>query len=299
MTKEEYLKRIKNNINSLTMDEQSEALQFYSDYLDDADDVEKAMKDLGTPEEVAAAIIEKCSNALVSSKKGSKDNESEYYENEDGLFYKFKSVSSLNLNLGAAEVVLIKGKEVSVETRGLNKEDLSCSCDNDGNLYINNTRKLNINFLSHERNRRIVPRILITIPDKKEFDCFELRVGAGSFVTKDVTFVCNKGLVHVDAGNLVIGSIVGKNISARCGMGNLNISGKLTGKIDVDCGMGAVKFNLEGNKDDYSYDTKVGLGSFRINKDKKSGVCQYKTDDIKNNHFSVNVGMGSVIIDVQ
>ena len=40
MTREEYLTALKNNIQSLTLDEQNEALQYYSDYFDDANDDE-------------------------------------------------------------------------------------------------------------------------------------------------------------------------------------------------------------------------------------------------------------------
>ena len=69
MTRDEYLTALKNNIQSLTIDEQNEALQYYSDYFDDANDDEKVMEELGTPEEVAALIREKCSNSLVKNEK--------------------------------------------------------------------------------------------------------------------------------------------------------------------------------------------------------------------------------------
>ena len=70
----------------------------------------------------------------------------------------------------------------------------------------------------------------------------------------------------------------------------------LTGRSNIDCGMGAIKLELKGNQDDYSCDAKVGLGDFRFNKDKRSGVCKVYTDSPKANHFSVNCGMGSVNI---
>ena len=43
MTKKQYMTALKNNIQSLTLDEQNEALQYYSDYFDDANDDEKVM----------------------------------------------------------------------------------------------------------------------------------------------------------------------------------------------------------------------------------------------------------------
>ena len=69
MTREEYLNELKSSIMSLTSDEQAEAIQYYSDYFDEADDDEKVMRELGTPEELAKTIIEKFANALVDRKK--------------------------------------------------------------------------------------------------------------------------------------------------------------------------------------------------------------------------------------
>ena len=76
MTREEYMKALKNNIQSLTVDEQNEALQYYEDYFDEANDDQKVMNELGTPEEVASTIIEKFANALVETDKDAKkDND--------------------------------------------------------------------------------------------------------------------------------------------------------------------------------------------------------------------------------
>ena len=56
MTREEYMSALKNNIQSLTVDEQNEALQYYEDYFDEANDDQKVMNELGTPEEVAEIV---------------------------------------------------------------------------------------------------------------------------------------------------------------------------------------------------------------------------------------------------
>ena len=59
MTREEYLNELKSSIMSLTTDEQAEAIEYYTDYFEEADDDEKVMRELGTPEELAKTIIEK------------------------------------------------------------------------------------------------------------------------------------------------------------------------------------------------------------------------------------------------
>ena len=84
----------------------------------------------------------------------------------------------------------------------------------------------------------------------------------------------------------------------RCGMGNLEFKGSVTGVVNLDCGMGSVNLELKGNPKNYSYDAKVGLGDFRFNGEKKSGVCQIYNNQKMENHFSVNCGMGSVAIKI-
>jgi hypothetical protein len=306
MTREEYLTALKNNIQSLTLDEQNEALQYYSDYFDDADDDAKVMEELGTPEEVAALIREKCSNSLVKNEKaGNDDSDSAGSEKGssgryEALYYEFKNsdVKSVEFSFGAAEVVLIQGKKFSVETRGISKQNLLCRIDGEKTLVVKNLNKLSgFNFFNHaDRPGRMVPRILISIPEAAKLERFKAAIGAGNFVTKDISVSFEKGKIDVGAGNFVLKKIDASNLDMRCGMGNLNIEGSIKGKCNIDCGMGAIKLELSGNENDYSYDAKVGLGDFKFNNEKRSGVCQVYANTRKENHFSVNCGMGSVNI---
>ena len=75
MTKKQYMTALKNNIQSLTLDEQKEALQYYEDYFEEAGDDKKVMEELGSPEEVAKAIRERFSNTLVEKEKKSADSD--------------------------------------------------------------------------------------------------------------------------------------------------------------------------------------------------------------------------------
>ena len=304
MTRDEYMTALKNNIQSLTIDEQNEALQYYSDYFDDAGDDEKAMKELGTPEEVAALIREKCSNTLVKNDKAGDKEDSDKEDNSSGgryeaLYYEFKTsdIKNVEFSFGAAEVVMIPGKKFSVETRGISKANLLCRIDGAKTLVVRNLNKLSgLNFFTHNGPSRIVPRILISVPEDAKLEHFKAAIGAGNFVTKDISLSFEKGKIDVGAGNFVLKKIDASNLDLRCGMGNLHIEGAIKGKSNIDCGMGAIKLELSGNENDYSYDAKVGLGDFKFNNEKRSGVCQVYANTRKENHFSVNCGMGSVNI---
>ena len=304
MTRDEYMTALKNNIQSLTIDEQNEALQYYSDYFDDAGDDEKAMKELGTPEEVAAVIREKFSNTLVKNQNNNQneENESSGGGQYDALYYEFKTsdVKNVEFSFGAAEVVLIPGKKFSVETRGITKQNLLCRIDSENTLVVKNLNKLSgFNFFNHDRSSRMVPRILISIPEGAKLGRFKASIGAGNFISKEISLSFDRGNIEVGAGNFNIKSIDGKDLNMRCGMGNLHIEGSVKGVSNIDCGMGAIKLILKGNETDYSYDAKVGLGDFKFNKEKRSGVCQVYANTRKENHFSVNCGMGSVNITME
>ena len=308
MTREEYLNELKSSIMSLTSDEQAEAIQYYSDYFDEADDDEKVMRELGTPEELAKTIIEKFANALVDTKSESQDNSSDNNDEArgdgysiDALYFEFNKseVKNLSMDFGAAEVAVIEGDKYCIETRGLPEECLNCYLNKEGTLVVSNAHRFNLNFWSHNRRSRIVPRVLVTVPSKAAVGKLRVAIGAGKLVSKKLSLSCNSGNIDVGAGNLVLDGIFGGKIDMRCGMGNLEFTGSVTGTVNLDCGMGNVKLDLNGDAKNYSYDAKVGLGDFRFNGEKKSGVCQIYNNQKLENHFSVNCGMGSVSINIK
>ena len=308
MTREEYLNELKSSIMSLTTDEQAEAIEYYTDYFEEADDDEKVMRELGTPEELAKTIIEKFANALVDTKKageGDSDQEETSSSSDgysiDALYYEFKKseVKNLSMDFGAAEVAVIEGDKYCIETRGLPEECLNCYLNKEGTLVVSNAHRFNLNFWSHNRRSRIVPRVLVTLPANASVGKLRIGVGAGKLVSRRLSLSCNSGNINVDAGNLVLDGIFGGKINMRCGMGNLEFKGSVTGNVNLDCGMGSVNIELKGDPKSYSYDAKVGLGDFRFNGEKKSGVCQIYNNQKLENHFSVNCGMGSVNIDIK
>ena len=309
MTREEYLKELKNNLLSLSSDEQTEAIQYYSDYFDEANDDEKVIRELGSPEELSKTIIEKFANALVDTKKsgdgasdGNEGGESASYGGRsiDALYFEFSKseVKNLSMDFGAAEVALIKGDKYSIETRGLSEESMNCYLSKEGTLVVGNTHRFNFNFWSHNRRSRIVPRILITVPENASIEKCRIAIGAGKLTSRTLSLKCSSGSIDVGAGSMVLDGIFGGRINMRCGMGNLEFKGSVTGSVNLDCGMGNVDLELKGDSKSYSYDAKVGLGDFRFNGEKKSGVCQIYNNQKLENHFSVNVGMGSVNIKI-
>lgn len=57
MSREEFLRQLEQELHALSQEEKNNAMQFYRDYLYDADDVEEAINNLGSPQKVAADIL--------------------------------------------------------------------------------------------------------------------------------------------------------------------------------------------------------------------------------------------------
>lgn len=70
MTKQEYLQQIALHLKKLDEEEKQAVLDYYSEYLDDAEDMQQAMQRLGQPKEVAYNAV---ANQAVQSMGASKN----------------------------------------------------------------------------------------------------------------------------------------------------------------------------------------------------------------------------------
>jgi len=305
MKKEEYLEQLKKNLNALDIEEMQEAVSYYSNYFDEAQDDEKVCEELGSPENLANTIVEKFANAVAKTEHSTKesnnaeDTKKSFNNSESsGLFYSFNkdSVTDLKLKFVAAEVVLIQsGSKFCIETRGVEKSDFYCSLEN-GKLEVSNHNRFNLDFFNHDRKRRFVPRILVSVPEHCDLNKLALSCSAGSLITKKSSITTKKLKINAAASHVVINDICSNKSSIKCGMAEVVINGKLFGESNVDCGAGHIKLCLNQEKSECSFDARVGLGELKFNEDKKSGVCKVVDNEKKENHFSVNCGLGSVEI---
>ena len=298
MTRNEYLLNLKYELRTLPVEEQEDALEFYRGYFEEADNDEQVMQEFGSPEELAKSIIEKF--ASVPEVRKTQQNKT-----QDGSYGKFndEEIRSLDISLGASEIVMTKGDSFSIDYRGLDIGDVTCTVSPFGTLSIENTNHLpkfsNFSFWSHHRNEGHLtshPRILIKIPDNTKFDLVKIHIGAGDFRMKDLSLSSSRSYIDVGAGNLILESFHSGSTEFRCGMGNISFTGSVAELVKVDCGVGNVELKLKGNPDEYSIAAKVGLGSVKFNQIKKDGLGTLECPNMLQNHFSVNCGIGNVSI---
>ena len=95
MTRQEYLEQLGKNLNSLTNDERQEAISYYSDYFEEADNDEEIMKELGSSEELAKTIAAKLANGLAKSKTSQNDSDSTEKKTQSTYGHLFYSLMNL------------------------------------------------------------------------------------------------------------------------------------------------------------------------------------------------------------
>ena len=306
MTKGEYLTKLKNLIQALPAEEQEEALAYYSDYFDDAESDDKVIEELGTPEELAKSIIEKFSCVLAKSPNTREENKSEsnqtFTAEENSSYFEFEksAVKNLGLSLGACNAVIKSGKTYKVEYRGFAPSSLRCEINMEGTLIIETKRGFNFQgFFSHEKKNRWCPRILITVPENAELENMKINLGAGQLKTLDLNILSKRTMIDVGAGNFEFSGLKSNASTVKCGMGNISLKGSLKGTTFIDCGMGAVNLILSDSSSDFSYDSKVALGSIEFNGEKRSGISQSYYGTHQENHISMNCGLGEIKVKFQ
>lgn len=211
-----------------------------------------------------------------------------------------QQVTSLNISIDAAEVMIQTGNDYSVKGINIEPDSLYCKLTSSGQLKIDN-RKEHFGFWNIFRPRRYAmnQKIVITIPENINLESLIIELGAGELVGKNLNLTANNGEIKVGAGELILSELKLKNGNIDCGVGSIQISGTMEGKTKVHCGVGDIKLDLKGDIDSYSYSAEVGLGEVSINRETISGLGQKVSTGHKENHFILNCGIGEISIYVQ
>lgn len=163
-----------------------------------------------------------------------------------------------------------------------------------------------------------IPRITIAIPRDYQCNEFCLELGAGSADMRNAEICSNKISIEAGAASVKAGELraqesieveVGageadfagvwtRNANLVCGVGQLRLSGKVEGDIDVECGLGKCDLNLEGRETDYNYDVSCGIGRVSVNGNRIGGIGGSHTQNSMQaiGRMNVSCGLGNVAI---
>lgn len=220
------------------------------------------------------SLILSGSYALLSAFGLIKTNKNIITDDLKVLSSEVKEVSTLKIDLACTNLDIKTGDKFKVET---NNSKITFE-EKDGSVKI---KEENRNWLNNNNSES---NLIIYIPeDMIDIDETKIETGAGKINIENLN---SQGLyLELGAGDVYIENViatgetkidggVGKtelksceinNLKANLGMGEFIFNGKLTGKSEIDSGVGAINIDLMNNRKNYTIDVRKGLGDVTLN----------------------------------
>lgn len=180
-----------------------------------------------------------------------------------------ETVRDLDMDIGGADIRILRGDALRAET---------------DNPYIRAEVKNGTLIIREDSHIADLEGSTLTlyIPDDQTFEevdivtgagvirtealtCRELdlQLGAGKAELSDLT-VTGDADISGGAGQFIIHSGAVHNLDFDMGVGEAEITAELTGDIEVSAGVGALRMNVQGSREDYTIRTERGLGRIVI-----------------------------------
>lgn len=211
-------------------------------------------------------------------------------------------VQSLDVDVGAADLEIRTGEQFSLES---NHKYLRVQ-QKDGTLRISEERHL-WGFTSGGA------KIILTVPQGFTFQSAKITTGAGR-LTAD-TLTANRLDLELGAGAVEIGSLTateraqieggaGKvsvkggalaSLELDMGVGALELTSRLTGRCQLDYGVGETRLTLLGSQDDYTIELDKGVGEATLDGRKIEGGVHGAGE----NKIDIDGGVGAIHIGFQ
>lgn len=208
-------------------------------------------------------------------------------------------VTELDLEVKAAELSIVTGRELKVES---NLKNLTVAVKN-GKLVIEDE--------SHGAwfGGFGDAELILTLPEGTSFEKAEIAAGAGKVTIEDLradTLRLELGAGKVDISNLEAASkakIEGgageinlrggslRNLDFDIGVGEVNFKAAVLGSSEINAGVGETNITLLGSKEDYSLRINKGIGSVRVDGQSLGDGGAYGSG---NNEIEIDSGVGSV-----
>lgn len=213
-----------------------------------------------------------------------------------------KEVSTLKIDLAFTNLDIKTGDNFKVET---NNSKITFTNDN-GNVKIKEENQNWLNDNSESNLIVYIPEDMIAI-DETNIEAGAGKINIEKLNTQSLYLELGAGDVHIEnvvaTAETKIDGGVGKtelksceinNLKANLGMGEFVFSGKLTGKSEIDSGVGAIRIRLMDNKENYKINVSKGLGNVTLDGQKLEMDRIYGTGE---NYLDIDGGVGEIKID--
>lgn len=123
-----------------------------------------------------------------------------------------------------------------------------------------------------------------------------LSADAGEILSGRVT--AETAVLQIGAGHVCIEEIsVSRKADVNVSAGNCEITGTITGDLDLECDMGDTEICLTGSEDDHSYEVECGMGDVVVGSYSHGGFAAEKSwNEGADSQFDIDCGMGNVTI---
>lgn len=219
-------------------------------------------------------------------------------------------IRELDIEVGACVFETKKSEDDSFWVEAENIGKMQCYAE-DGALHVKAVHggqgKISWNIIRSSK-------IVLYVPEDFAFDEVSIELGAGTLDFNDLNSTeinLEVGAGQINAKNLVsdelemslgAGEIVLKkmkvgNLKADVGMGNLEMDGTVSKDAELQCAMGNITFEVDGEEEDFDYDLECSMGNVTLGKEEFSGIVQERQIDNKaDKTMNIECAMGNVEI---
>lgn len=213
-----------------------------------------------------------------------------------------KEISTLKIELAFTNLEIKTGNSFKVET---NNSKISF-IENNGSVKIKEEK---YDWSQNHGNASeliiYLPKDMITIDETKieagagninieklSTQGLYLELGAGDVKIENLT-VTEEAKIDGGVGRTELKSCEINNLKANLGMGEFVFSGKLTGKNEVDSGVGTINIDLLDSSENYTIDVDKGIGSVTLDGKKLEMDRVYGAGE---NYLDIDGGIGEIKI---
>ncbi len=205
-------------------------------------------------------------------------------------------IKQLRVELNGAEFTVKEGPAFSVES---NLKHLSVE-EKDGSLTLRDTKKTAKNYEN--------AYLTLYLPEHTELDRAQITTGAGTFTANalnvgtlklvlgagEVTLtdltVTERAEIEGGAGKITVENSSLHNLDLEMGVGNLSLTAALTGKSELELGIGKAQVTVLGDRKDYGLEIEKGIGKIRLDGQEISHIREGSGD----NRIELHGGIGNV-----
>lgn len=210
-------------------------------------------------------------------------------------------VATLDIDVAFTNLTIKTGETLKAET---NNSNINCK-QNYQNLQIK------------EKSRKWFGNngegdLVVYVPKNIEFETIRINAGAGKINIESLN--TKELLLNLGAGNTEISRVnvsqkcsidggVGKlsilsgtinNLDLDIGIGQTDLVSKITGKSDINSGIGKVSIRLLGDKDNYKFKINKGIGAIDIAGEEMKDGQEWGNGK---NYIDIDGGIGEIKID--